>query len=182
MDQNKSNNSNNSNSHSHDADTSATLSTDSLLSTNTTSSTVNPLSSGNPPPKDYSAALSILQSRYGTGGYGVPTPKPKPSDKIQKLNAVQGNPDAVFCNLLLTKKMYIYLTTESTVQGGSQLTLVSTSSVPNSSTSEGTSTTAGSSSTVNAASGSDSQSQKPRRKIGIASLFKGGNTPVTIKS
>ncbi|XP_006462474.1 hypothetical protein AGABI2DRAFT_119332 [Agaricus bisporus var. bisporus H97] len=160
MDQNKSNNSNNSNRDSHDADTSATLSTDSLLSTNTTSSTVNPLSSGNPPPKDYSAALSILQSRYGTGGYGVPTPKPKPSDKIQKLNAVQ----------------------ESTVQGGSQLTLVSTSSVPNSSTSEGTSTTAGSSSTVNAASGSDSQSQKPRRKIGIASLFKGGNTPATIKS
>lgn len=87
MDKNNSNDSNNSNRDNHSAPESSVLSTDSLLSTNTTASTINPLVNANRPTKDYSAALSILQSRYGTGGHAVPTPKSKPSDKIQKLNA-----------------------------------------------------------------------------------------------
>lgn len=59
------------------------LSTDSLLSTNTTSSTINPFLAANTPRKDYSAALSILQSRYGTGGHVVPSPKTNPSNKLR---------------------------------------------------------------------------------------------------
>jgi hypothetical protein len=168
MDQNNSNNSDNSNGDNPNAPESSVLSTDSLLSTNTTASTINPLSNANRPAKDYSAALSILQSRYGTGGHVVSTPKSKPSDKIQKLNAVQGKFDA----MLAFRRGTCFLITGTTAQqGGSQSTLVSTPSAPNSRSSEGTSSTAGSSSTVNASG--VPQSKKLGKRLGIASLFKG---------
>ncbi|KAF9478214.1 hypothetical protein BDN70DRAFT_880276 [Pholiota conissans] len=61
--------------------TDSNTSTVSFESTTTVSST-SPLSSRAPPPqKDYAAALSALQSRYGTGGV-LPSPKTGPSKKL----------------------------------------------------------------------------------------------------
>ncbi|KAF9450546.1 hypothetical protein P691DRAFT_457060 [Macrolepiota fuliginosa MF-IS2] len=127
----------------------SSFSTDSLLSTNTTTSTINPLIRGGPrtnEPKDYSAAFSILQSRYGTGGHALPSPKTKPSDKLQVGRAS--------ANVAITE--------------GSQSTLVSTPSIPSSSTTASTGTSAPSSS-----SSTTQPTDKKKVLGGIRSLFKG---------
>lgn len=134
------------------------LSTDSLLSTNTTSSTINPFLAANTPRKDYSAALSILQSRYGTGGHVVPSPKTNPSNKLRDTITQTAG-------------------TMALPQGGSQATLVSTPSI--------SSSTATSSTASNTQSSGTTQSSERKGRIGgIRSLFKGkGNShfPSTYK-
>ncbi|KXN82844.1 hypothetical protein AN958_02118 [Leucoagaricus sp. SymC.cos] len=133
------------------------LSTDSLLSTNTTASTINPFQRPNPPQKDYSAAFSILQSRYGTGGHTIPSPKSKPSNKLQNTNSAR-------------------LTTGSSLpQGNSQMTLVSTPSLSNS--------TATTSTASNTPSSSTARSSDKKPKVGgIRSLFKGESPMLSLAS
>ncbi|KAF5319915.1 hypothetical protein D9611_011055 [Ephemerocybe angulata] len=58
-------------------------STSSEITLTDSSTSVTPLVRRAPPPqKDYNAAMAILQSRYGTGG-GIPSPKKKPSNKLE---------------------------------------------------------------------------------------------------
>ena len=129
-------------------------STVSFQSTTTVSST-SPLSSRpRHPPKDYAAALSTLQSRYGTGGF-LPSPKEEPSKKLPE--SPQASPS--------TSQAPSRNASGQSIPADSQITLASSSL-----NSEPGSASSGTSS--NAAEGSRKKSKSKAGSI-LKSLFKG---------
>lgn len=129
-------------------------STVSFQSTTTVSSS-SPLNSRpRRPQKDYAAALSTLQSRYGTGGF-LPSPKEEPSKKLPE--SPQASPS--------TSQTPSLSTSGQSIPADSQTTLASSSL--------GSESESGGSGTPSSAAGGSRKKSKSKAGSILKSLFKG---------
>ncbi|KAF9568766.1 hypothetical protein CPC08DRAFT_354460 [Agrocybe pediades] len=128
-------------------------------STTTVSSTTPLTSQPNRPQKDYAAALSTLQSRYGSGGSALPSPKVQPSNKLPSSASSSLNPSPL--------STFSTARTPGATPGSSQMTLT-TNSTSFSGTSGGSSASASGGSTSSA-----TQQKKDKKTSVLRNLFKG---------